>query len=73
MSINQQLKYTLLHLLFNKKQNIQGQIKVLQKRKKGNIFGSFSWSMNLHIHHWTGGTMNLSCETMEEIRFAISI
>lgn len=36
------------HLLFNKEQNLQAQTKVLQK--KGNIFGSFLWSMNLHIH-----------------------
>lgn len=72
-SMKNQLKHSLLHLLFNKKQNIQGQIKVLQKTKK-------ETSLVPSYGQWTSTsttgpevTMNLSCETMEEIRFAISV
>ena len=68
-----QLKHTLLRLLFNKKQNIQGQIKVLQKTKK-------ETSLVPSHGQWTSTSttepevkMNLSCETMEEIRYAISV
>lgn len=43
-----------------------------KKKKKGNIFGSFARSVKVHIHDWSGDTMDLSSETMEESSSAVS-